>query len=490
MSSSPTVTVQALQSASPWTSHNSPTSTRSPLRISPHPALQQIVSRYHQSLSHAHPEPPRWSSTEGSRLRHVHDNAPFTLWDFESQEPRNPTREESHWILETFEAEDLFNNFTFLIVKTKKPPNPVPLTIGTCPAIFCLPDHSVKSLRGDVYYSNPRLPDPCSDIRSSLLGLPTPAEMSEIGNRLSSQMNCEELIFSSHHILVVLVHGDNREYDCASLPGRVANRPTSYHHGPDPFFSATRNLARRRILDPRSYLDPEELGPMPQDGTNYLVQPAFNMICPGVRVSSGHSMEDGEVTDRLAFTTCGIRLRKGTEDRVTVANHGFLHSNDVYHPHAGPGGELIGQIVDRYPELDVALVKLNPSHLARFKNDNYFQAEAPKRLVGKHVKVHEWYEVDGMSSGLISLFLEGVRARRPVRPPNFPAFEHTYWTTNNIHRVFGGIAPMLVDGMCGAPIVETDTGAVAGFFHLVQGDGWAISATIDDLIAEGWDVVE
>ena len=44
-----------------------------------------------------------------------------------------------------------------------------------------------------------------------------------------------------------------------------------------------------------------------------------------------------------------------------------------------------------------------------------------------------------------------------------------------------------MDGLCGAPFVEEETGNVAGFFHLANGD-WAECATMDDLVAEGWEV--
>lgn len=54
-------------------------------------------------------------------------------------------------------------------------------------------------------------------------------------------------------------------------------------------------------------------------------------------------------------------------------------------------------------------------------------------------------------------------------------------------NVFGATSPKLVEGICGAPLVE-DTGLVAGFFHLAAGD-WAECAALDDLVAEGWQVV-
>jgi hypothetical protein len=42
----------------------------------------------------------------------------------------------------------------------------------------------------------------------------------------------------------------------------------------------------------------------------------------------------------------------------------------------------------------------------------------------------------------------------------------------------------MTDELRDAPIVGVDTGNVAGFFHLTAGD-YAISAVLDDLVAEG-----
>lgn len=55
-------------------------------------------------------------------------------------------------------------------------------------------------------------------------------------------------------------------------------------------------------------------------------------------------------------------------------------------------------------------------------------------------------------------------------------------------EIFGASNPKLTDGLCGAPIVEVDSGNVVGFFHLGAGD-YAQCAALDDLIAEDWVLV-
>lgn len=96
-----------------------------------------------------------------------------------------------------------------------------------------------------------------------------------------------------------------------------------------------------------------------------------------------------------------------------------------------------------------------------------------------------WFEVDGMSTGLLSLLYCG---RSMERPPGHPPIPVSQWQQKNLFEVFGATNPELIEGMCGAPLVEQGTGLVAGFFHLAVGD-WVECAVLDDLVAEGWQVV-
>ena len=79
-------------------------------------------------------------------------------------------------------------------------------------------------------------------------------------------------------------------------------------------------------------------------------------------------------------TTAGIPARstfKTDAPRLTVANHRFLGTNDVFHPIAE--GVHIGEISERFEALDVALVQLYPS--ISFSNLQYFEVEALRRLL-------------------------------------------------------------------------------------------------------------
>ena len=151
-------------------------------------------------------------------------------------------------------------------------------------------------------------------------------------------------------------------------------------------------------------------------------------------------------------------------------------------------GDKVGEIVDRYPELDIAMVQLAPAHSSHFSNQTYFQAEPPKQLAKTSNLVRgTWFEVDGMSTGMLSLQYLDDSLERPVRPSGHPEIPVREWKRKIVFRIFGATSPQLMDGVCGAPLVEVGTGNVAGFFHLANGD-WAECAALDHLIAEGWGV--
>lgn len=78
---------------------------------------------------------------------------------------------------------------------------------------------------------------------------------------------------------------------------------------------------------------------------------------------------------------------------MTVANHGFPFSSEVYHP-TEEGGFRIGDVVDFRPERDVAFMKLTPSESHKSTNRLYFQAEKPIRLVLEdEIAQGSWSEV-------------------------------------------------------------------------------------------------
>ena len=440
-----------------------------------------------QQLPTSQGEVKRWSGPLGWGARHVNDTMPFTLWDPDRGEYRHPSKTEQTILTEAFHHEEISFLEYMIIIETYKPPRPVPLTIGCMPAIFIPPDTNRAShtLRGEAPYIHPRGHDPCPHLAITPMQKPPQDKMFAIVDFLKGLMGICGIIFLPTSIIVELKINDGRIYGDHSLPPHIAGLPVSYHHSATPFFHAVRNHAHERRLDPSA--TPPAGGPPRQDVTNYLHDPDWGTIGPGVRLSAGLVKGKGLYARASQSTTCGLRVKKGLRYYVTAANHCFFASKEVFHPNEE--GDKIGEVVERYPALDIALVELNSAHASRFTNSNYFQAEPAKKFIPWQQAIPgNWFEIDSMSTGLVSLMLEATVLREPMRPQGHPEIPTHHWKRDTTYRIFGATGPGLLDGMCGAPLVEVETGNVAGFFQLASGDeAWC--AALDDLIDAGVELV-
>lgn len=101
--------------------------------------------------------------------------------------------------------------------------------------------------------------------------------------------------------------------------------------------------------------------------------------------------------------------------RITVALPGFLESNEVFHP--DDQGVRIGEIDERWNSLDIALTRPDPN--LQFTNAEYFGANPPKRLLHSSQALRgDWYEADGMSTGVVYFQLRGERFLLPPSSPS------------------------------------------------------------------------
>ncbi|KOS42617.1 hypothetical protein ACN38_g6477 [Penicillium nordicum] len=442
----------------------------------PIPLMEQSESSELLPSPNAHPQSPplrRWQGPRGFGTRHTSDDVPFTLWDEHTEKFRLASRSEMSYIIEKYQATN--------------PPKPIPLTVACMPTRFVPPGSGNLTLYGLAPYGSHRIADPCAKVSWRRTESPTKSQMCAVVSAVSELANVRRINFFPAAIVVELEHGDGEAYSPKSLPGIVANRPTTYHHDAGSFFSSMRNHTRERILDPAQCLPGPTIGPLPQDATDYIHEPNWGILTPGMRVSTGYAADSGVCADANFSTTTGILLRKGTNCYITVANHGFLGSQQIYHP--TPYGDKIGDIVERYPELDIAMVQLTPTNFCRYTNQTYFQAQAPRRLAEPtDLAPGTWFEVDGMSTGMLSLMYIGNSMEKPASAPGHPEVPVHRWRKNTMCGIFGATNPQVLDGICGAPLVEEESGLVGGFFHLAAGE-WAECAALDDLIAEGWEVV-
>lgn len=346
--------------------------------------------------------------------------------------------------------------------------------IGACP-IEAIPESP---------YPNPRIQDPCPTLTWPKMAFPTKEQNITLLTALEPFANIRAILYLPNWTIVELRYGDGRVYEPRSLPGIVAGRTTLYHHAEGPFYHRMRSQTRARFIDHAQHMNSPE--PLPQDDSNYL-----RRLCltPGCRVESGLGSPGSGYGSVNSATTLGVKLHNvHGEEMVTVAQHGFLLSNVVYHPRVGE--DMIGTVSDTCPELDIAFVKLTPAASASFTNECNFQAEPPRSLMpGDMIEAGSWSKVDGMSSGLVNLMAYGKYFLEPVRPVGHPAIPSERWKAISVNAVFGAINSTISEGTCGAPIVECGNGGVTGFFHLSDGTN-CLRIHLDDLIAEGWQVVQ
>ncbi|KAJ9487233.1 hypothetical protein VN97_g6072 [Penicillium thymicola] len=470
--------VQCIQQSSPYTNiyDHAPVS---PIRA------RDNTQHLQDMLPHSHPEQKRWQKPGGWGARHLNDTAPFTLWDEQNHKFRYSSPQDWTWIRSQFGEGAVHISAWLTCMETASPPQPIPLTLGTMPVIFVRPGEIFREPTPSSGYSNPRVPDPCPTIQWPKLTNPTKRQIVDVLTAIAPLARVRAATFFPAWTIFELEFGDGRSYEKQSLPGVVAGRTALYHHGDEPFSSTMRSLTRPRFIDP-SLVSAD--GTTPQDDSNYLRR---LVLTPGCRVESGVGLPSTSTEFINAATTCGVKIRNLVgEEMLTVAHHEFLSSDEVYHPFIDGGDlDLIGEVVDDRPKLNIALIKLTPAASSSFTNSYYFQAEPPTRLLEmSQMSQGSWSEVDGMSSGLFSMMNIGTHTMKPKRPAGHPEIKFEEWEFRSADFIFGNVDRVTSDGVCGAPIVDIESGGVSGFFHLSDGI-FAFSATLDDLVAEGWALV-
>lgn len=379
----------------------------------------------------------------------------------------------------TYRARAIHVELPDVIIRTDQPPTDIPLTIGGAlvrfvPEDMFLPNLPVDSLK--PYPNSQR-----GDLLSSplpLYSIPRHQECHEIIKLLELEVDIRAIHFLPPQIIVELDMTSAKKYDRHSLPSRAGGISIQYHEANESFWKGLSQIGYERLITPTDTV---------VDDSDYLFSNHHN-ISPGVCLASSFVMEGGLPTSRWFCTSGGLLLQKGNKRCLSVANHGFPDSSEVYHPR--PTGRGIGQITDRFPAWDLAFAQLDPS--ISFSNDQYFAAPKPSRLICvEEIKAADWFEVDGYSTGRLDMCARGRSYVRPNMPEGVQPVPIPYrdWMVETAYSVFGAIGASIKEGICGAPVVD-QVGRVAGMFSLVDQSGmWAHTAGLDFFSNSGWSLV-
>jgi len=253
----------------------------------------------------------------------------------------------------------------------------------------------------------------------------------------------------------------------SSLPGRLG--------GIVPYYSNGKPAWKNRSPPARLF--------SPVQGNIDVFNYAANGLTPDMRVSG----------ERDAGTSGLVLVNRVTNDRrVMVPNHVFSDTDHVYHPTTAPQN-LIGKVVQRYTDLDIALVQLHEG--IEYKNRSYFDAPVPKKLVTEQyrgIPGQEWFFVDSPFTGLAPLLWGGARVRITEEPYHNLKYDKQY-----IFLSMGINVGQPTEGVCGSPIVHDECvsgsesdGAVLGLFSR-SGQNFAQNlfvSVLDRIVADGWEV--
>ena len=347
-----------------------------------------------------------WTGPRGYGRRHPLDEADFSLWDTSKGDFRCPTADETRWLGERYNASRIALHFPIMIIETECPPHPLPPTVAGVATNFVPPPKPVDSSTSNARSKSMQDTRPITH-STNYLGVrgpkdplhfafprwirPTDDQLKSLIDILFQLCNPRLVYILCPWIIVELCCDDNRVYESGSLPRKIGGYAAVYHQNPGSALEGLSLHGRRRNISPTA---------MVQDPSNYL-----NRLCPGVRVESEILTTPAGQTSMSSTAGLLVRNTNGHQ-RLTVSNHGFLNDEKVFHP--SNVGTQIGKIDERWPSLDIALVKLDRS--VEFANDTYFEAKPPKRLLrGQETTEGDWYVVDGMSTGLVFLQAQGIR---------------------------------------------------------------------------------
>jgi len=191
--------------------------------------------------------------------------------------------------------------------------------------------------------------------------------------------------------------------------------------------------------------------PFDKDTNDYLAH-ADRTLRPGMMFSSSF-LDNGA---QYLSTTSGLLVKDAEgQHYVTCALHGFLKDGIVFHPDPIKGRQ-IGKVVQRFPNVDVGLVRLEPG--IRYTNE-FFESEGETSSVTpRRFAVSEYgdcLKMDNPYSGSCAAIVVGVNH----------ILENAEYHQHDWQIFERGIAAN--EESCGSPILD-ENGRVAAIFRFVD----------------------
>ncbi|MCJ1258731.1 hypothetical protein MMC24_006564 [Lignoscripta atroalba] len=112
-----------------------------------------------------------------------------------------------------------------------------------------------------------------------------------------------------------------------------------------------------------------------------------------------------------------------------------------------------------------------PSPCQQYSNEMYFQADLQKRLLveADTLQPNSYFQVDGMSTGLITFIISGDRHGRTYPSASQQAkISAVNWQRHLVYRICGVLSSDLVEKLHGAAIVGVENGDVAEILETRQ----------------------
>ena len=457
---------------------------------------------------------PMWQIFQGFGSKHCLDDAPFTLWDGDMHDFREPTGVEREWIIAQYQAKNVHCVWPFIFIETDHIPTNAPLTVGCAYAVF---RKTVDIFVEDEFNVIPGPPNPAGSVvsyhKNSMTPLtespltkwdwPSVEQLEAVLHELRQHCGVKSITFLLGGKFFVELDTDNgREYPNRSLPIRVADIGMNYHHCP---------LSVWKFLDIQlsGKRSPEEDIELGERLYRFCDERKLRVMGPGFPIQMFNFSNLVVRTDDCWTSTAGVKIKHVTDgkERITIhvpADVKIEHvtsgkkSVEVHLPRSldiSAQGWRVGTVGESYAEQEIGLVQPEFDEGGEFRNSAPVGAHIPSKLLTwPNIVAGRPFVVGGLNHGCQHVFARGLHLNIDSTIPEETRIKIGPEEMAKVKWIFQVLGPMseaMTEAACGAAIVEDDAGfaGVAGFYECGV-KGWVVASGLDQIVRDGWVVCE